>query len=256
MRRKIIAGNWKMNMAGEEARKLAQEIRDRLQGVRDADMLVCPPFPSLQDVGTILKGSSLGLGAQNMHWEPQGAFTGEVSARMLLTVGCQYVILGHSERRLYFSETDEQIRKKVAAALAAGLTPIVCVGETLEERESGQTGDVVGKQLKGAVEGLSREAMLRLIIAYEPVWAIGTGRSATPEMANDVHAFLRALVASLHRADVAEKIRIQYGGSVTEANADGLFSQPDIDGALVGGASLKPDIFSAIVSIGSQHMGG
>lgn len=256
MRRKIIAGNWKMNMAGDEARMLAQGIRDRVQSVRHVEVLVCPAFPFLQEVGNVLRGSQVRLGAQNMHWEPQGAFTGEVSSRMLLTAGCQYVILGHSERRLYGGETDEQIRKKVAAALAAGLIPILCLGETLEERESGQTQRVVGGQLESAVQGVSREEMSPLIIAYEPVWAIGTGRSATPEMANEVHAFLRERAAGLWGTDAAEKIRIQYGGSVTETNAFGLFSQPDIDGALIGGASLKPDLFSTIVLMGAQHTGG
>lgn len=247
MRRPIIAGNWKMNTTVEEAVSAAETLRDLLGDVRHVDVVICPPFTTLTEVSKVVKGSSIRLGGQNMHWEPQGAYTGEISAKMLLTAGCQYVILGHSERRLHFGETDQGVKKKVAAALAAGLTPMVCIGEKLEERESGQTERVVEGQLTKVVKGLSREEILKVVFAYEPVWAIGTGRSATPEMANGVHQYLRKLLQSLYDEHVASTVRIQYGGSVTAENAAQLLRQPEIDGALVGGASLKAESFSAIV---------
>ena len=256
MRRPIIAGNWKMNTTIDEAVSLVESLRDRFLGRENVDIVVCPPFPVLADVSKVLKESSIRLGAQNMHWEPQGAFTGEVSAKMLLTAGCQYVILGHSERRLHFGETDEGVQKKIAAALTAGLTPIVCLGERLEEREAGQTEEVVRRQLKKAIEGLSPEEMAKIVVAYEPVWAIGTGEAATPEMANDVHHYLRKVLKDQYSEQVAFTVRIQYGGSVTEENAASLLAQPDIDGALVGGASLKAESFARIIHIGSETMGG
>lgn len=256
MRKAIVAGNWKMNKTLDEAIALARSLRDLLDAVHHVDMVVCPPYPTLSGVSEILKGSPIGVGAQNMHWESQGAYTGEVSAKMLLTAGCQYVILGHSERRLHFGETDDGVRKKVVAALKSGLVPIICVGERLDEREAGRTEQVVAKQLRGAVGGLSAEELLRGIIAYEPVWAIGTGRAATPEMANEVHTSLRRLLRELHGEGVASAVRIQYGGSVTEENAASLLRQSDIDGALVGGASLKAESFAAIVRAGSEHTGG
>jgi triosephosphate isomerase len=256
MRRPIIAGNWKMNMTVDEATVFVQSLRDLLHDVGDVDIVVCPPYPALSGVSRILEGTSIGLGAQNMHWEPEGAYTGEVSARMLLTAGCQYVILGHSERRLHFGETDEGVNRKAASALTAGLKPIVCVGETLDERETDQTEEVVERQLRGAVEGVSPEEMVKVVIAYEPVWAIGTGKAATPEMANEVHRYLRELIQKLYGEQIASSSRIQYGGSVTEENAVSLLTQPDIDGALVGGASLKAESFAAIVRVGSEHMGG
>lgn len=256
MRKPIIAGNWKMNTTVMESVELVKDIQSLVEDIPGIDVVVCPPFPSLSDVSRVLKGSSIGLGAQNMYWESEGAFTGEVSAKMILTVGCQYVILGHSERRLYFGETDEGVKKKVVTALAEGLVPILCVGEQSEERASGQTEQVVERQLTRAVDGLSREEMLKVIIAYEPVWAIGTGKSATPEMANEVHTYLRELLKSVYDQDVATGVRIQYGGSVTEDNAASLLSQTDIDGALVGGASLKAESFNKIVRIGSQSTGG
>jgi triosephosphate isomerase len=256
MRRPIIAGNWKMNTTIDEAISLVESLRDLLPHRENVDIVVCPPFTMLADVCQALKRSSIRLGAQNMHWEPQGAFTGEVSAKMLLTAGCQYVILGHSERRHHFGETDEGVQKKVAAALISGLRPILCLGERLEERERGQTEEVVSRQLKKAVEGLSSEEMLKIVIAYEPVWAIGTGKAATPEMANDVHHYLREVLKDLYSEPVASSVRIQYGGSVTEENAASLLIQPDIDGALVGGASLKAESFARIVHVGSETMGG
>jgi triosephosphate isomerase len=256
MRRLIIAGNWKMHTTVDESIALVREIQGLVRYRGAVDVVVCPPFPSLASVSRILEGTGIELGAQNMHWEPKGAYTGEVSAKMLLTVGCQYVILGHSERRLYFGERDEEVKKKVAAALGAGLIPILCIGERLEERESGQTEEVIERQLTKAVEGLFREEMINIVIAYEPVWAIGTGKSATPEMANDVHTYVRSLLKDLYDEDVASSVRIQYGGSVSEGNAAALLMQPDIDGALIGGASLKAESFSDIVQIGVQNRGG
>ena len=256
MRRPIIAGNWKMNMTVNEATVFVQSLRDLLHDVRNVDIVVCPPFPALADVSKILQGTSISLGAQNMHWELQGAYTGEVSAKMLLTAGCRYVILGHSERRLHFGETDDGVKKKVATALDSGLIPIVCVGERIEEREAGQTEQVVERQLAGAVQGLSQEEMSRIVIAYEPVWAIGTGRAATPEMADDVHRYLRELIQRMYGDKISSSARIQYGGSVTDENAVSLLTLPDIDGALVGGASLKTESFTKIVRVGYEHMGG
>ena len=256
MRRLIIAGNWKMNLTLDESTDLVREICKRVGHIENVDMVVCPPFPLLSGVAEVLKGTAIGLGGQNMHWEPKGPYTGEISARMLLTAGCRYVILGHSERRLHFGETDEMVKKKVAAALAAGLIPILCIGERLEEREIGKTEEIVEQQLSAAVQGLSREEVQRIVIAYEPVWAIGTGKSATPEMANDVHLQVRALLGSLYGEDTAARVRIQYGGSVNEENAAALLSQPDIDGALIGGASLKAEVFSTIIRIGSESTGG
>ena len=256
MRRPIIAGNWKMNTTVTEAVALVQAVRDSIGDIRDVDVVLCPPFISLTHVWNVVSGSSIELGAQNMHWEPKGAYTGEVSAKMLLTAGCQYVILGHSERRLHFGETDEGVRKKLGAALAMGLTPIVCVGERLQERDSGRTEQVVERQLTAAAEGLSREEILKVIFAYEPVWAIGTGKAATPEMANEVHRYLRRLLRDLYDEDLAAAVRIQYGGSVTEENAAQLLAQSEIDGALVGGASLKAESFTTIVRISSQKREG
>ena len=256
MRRAIIAGNWKMNRTIDEALSLVESLRTLLQDVQNVDIVVCPPFPALAEVSKVLEGTSIGLGAQNMYWEPQGAFTGEVSAKMLLTAGCQFVILGHSERRHLFGETDEGVNKKVTAALESGLIPIICIGERLEEREASQTEGVVERQLTGAVQGLSPEQMLKVVIAYEPVWAIGTGMAATPEMANDVHRYIRGLLRTMHDEGISSAVRIQYGGSVTDENAVSLLAQPDIDGALVGGASLKAESFAKIVRAGVEQTGG
>jgi len=247
MRKFFVAGNWKMNKTGEEARLLVADLLPELQAVTNVDKAVCPPFPYLVQLANMLAGSGIGLGAQNMHWEASGAFTGEVAPRMVAEF-CQYVILGHSERRAYFGETDETVNKKLKAALAVGLTPIVCVGETLMENEAGLTSAVVGRQTRMGLEGLSPADAAKLVIAYEPVWAIGTGRAATSEQAQDVHAnIVRKALADLFGQEAAQSIRIQYGGSVNAKNAAELFGMPDIDGALVGGASLKPAEFIAIV---------
>jgi triosephosphate isomerase len=247
MRKLFVAGNWKMNKMGEEARVLVAEMLPGLQAVANVEKALCPPFPYLMSLANMLAGSGIGLGAQNMHWEASGAFTGEVAPKMVAEF-CQYVILGHSERRAYFGESDEMVNKKVKAALAASLTPIMCVGETLAENEAGQTAAVVTRQVTGGMAGLSREDAVQLVVAYEPVWAIGTGRAATSEQAQAVHKdVVRKTLANLFGQDAADAIRIQYGGSVSAKNAAELFAMPDIDGALVGGASLKAPDFVAIV---------
>lgn len=246
MRRPLIAGNWKMNTNRAEAIALAQAVAEGAGKLGQVDLAVCPPSVYLDAVGAALKGQPVALGAQNMYHEPAGAFTGEISAAMLVDLGCRYVILGHSERRHVLGETDQQINLKVFAALDAGLTPIVCVGELLSEREAGETEAVVRRQFDGSLAGLSVEAIERVVIAYEPVWAIGTGKVATPQQAQEVHLDLRKLLVSRYNDDLADRVRIQYGGSVKPANAGELLSQPDIDGALVGGASLKADDFIGI----------
>jgi len=251
MRRPIVAGNWKCNKTPKEAVELAKQLRGALDGLQAVDTVICPPCPALAPVAAELEGSTIGLGAQNLYWEPQGAFTGEVSAPMLVDVGCHFVIIGHSERRQLFGETDEHVHRKLLAALQHPLTPIVCIGETLAQREAGQTFEVVGRQLDAALFGVTAAQATRLIIAYEPVWAIGTGKTATPAQAQEVHAFIRR---RLKASGAAEAIRIQYGGSVTAANAAELLQQPDIDGALVGGASLKVDSFAAIVKAGEHKL--
>jgi triosephosphate isomerase len=247
MRIPIIAGNWKMNTVVEDAKALVQDLTTRVKDVNNVEIVVCPPFTSLAVVAGVTKGSNIGLGAQNLYWEKSGAFTGEVSGPMLKVIGCSYVIIGHSERRTYFHETDETVNKKIFAALAEGLKPIVCVGETLEERENGKTFDVVKRQVTNGLAKLSAEQMKAVVIAYEPVWAIGTGKTATPEQAQEVHAFIRKLLTEMFGETTAEETRIQYGGSVNPGNATALMSQADIDGALVGGASLKADSFEKIV---------
>lgn len=252
MRRKFVAGNWKMNKTAEEARLLLNELIPALKPFSQVERAVCPPFPYLMMVRHMLEGTNIGVGAQNMHWEAFGAFTGEVSPKMIAEF-CQYVILGHSERRTYFGETDESVNRKVKAALTAGLTPIVCVGETLAENEAGKTSEVVRRQITEGLKGLSPEEGAKLVIAYEPVWAIGTGRAATAEVAQSVHAnVVRPALAHLFGQEVASQIRIQYGGSVTAKNAPELFAMPDIDGALVGGASLKSGEFAAIVQAAAE----
>ena len=248
MRRPIIAGNWKMNLTRDAAVGLAREVAAACPSKQQTDVVVCPPYVYLDAVRTALQNSAVGLGAQNMYFEKEGAFTGEVSPSMLEDVGCKYVILGHSERRHVLGETDEQINRKVMAALSNRLIPIVCVGETLAERESGQTQSVIHTQFGGSLANLSSEQMLGLVIAYEPVWAIGTGRNATPQQAEEVHADLRRLIESRYNAHIASSVRIQYGGSVKPDNAVELLSQPNIDGALVGGASLKAASFLGIVA--------
>jgi triosephosphate isomerase len=249
MRTKIIAGNWKMNKDVTEGRDLARGLRERLDAgaLSRSRVLLFPPFPSLPVVAEVLRGSDIGLGAQNMSEHDDGAYTGEVSWRMLLSVGCTHVILGHSERRQFFGESDAVINKKARKALGKGLIPIVCVGETLAERESGQMETVVSRQVRESLEGIPGEQATRIIIAYEPVWAIGTGRTATPEQAEEMHVHIRGLLAGLHGPQAAESIVIQYGGSVKPENAVALLSKPDIDGALVGGACLNVDSFLAII---------
>lgn len=253
-RRPIIAGNWKMYKTTGEARKLALDIRNASVNLTaDLDIVLCPAFGSLAAVGEILKGSRVGLGAQNCFWEQEGAFTGEISPAMLADLGCKYAIVGHSERRTYFGETDEGVSRKAKALLATGVSPIVCVGERLEEREAGTTRDVVRGQVLGSLRGLSADEMLSSVIAYEPVWAIGTGKTATPAQAQEVHAFIRNVLIDLHGLEVALRVRIQYGGSVKGDNINALMAQADIDGALVGGASLEASSFVKIVS---YRMGG
>jgi triosephosphate isomerase (TIM) len=247
MRKKIIAGNWKMNLDVRETELLMKGIVERVKDVRDVEIVVCPPFTNLQTAAELLKGTDIGLGAQNMHWEKKGAFTGEISANMLLTLDCRYVILGHSERRTYFGETDESVARKVKAALESGLTPIVCVGETREEREGGITEKVVGTQVRGAFRGLGADTFRGTVIAYEPVWAIGTGLNATNEQAEAVHRFIRGIVAEMFGSAAADETRIQYGGSMKPSNARELLAQPDIDGGLIGGASLDAESFEGII---------
>lgn len=247
LRKKIVAGNWKMNKSVAEAQDLALDIKRELADCREVEVVLCPPFTALKVVGDMILNTVLRLGAQNMHWENDGAYTGEISARMLRDLYCRYVILGHSERRKYFHETDEMINRKVLAALAANLTPIVCVGETLEERDAGQAQTVVRRQGEGALIGLTPEQLKSVVIAYEPVWAIGTGRNATPEQAQAMHAEIRNLLGTLGSSEVAESVRILYGGSVKPGNAAELFQQRDVDGGLIGGASLDARSFVDIV---------
>jgi triosephosphate isomerase len=248
MRRPFIAGNWKMNLNRAQGVGLAAALAAKAGEYPQVDIAVCPPAVYLEAVRTALGNSPIELGAQNCHHEAKGAFTGEVAPQMLVDLGCKYVILGHSERRHIFKETNQDVNRKVLSALAAGLTPIVCLGELLEERQSGRTKSVVKEQLDGSLAGLSAEQAARIVIAYEPVWAIGTGVVATPEQAEEVHADLRNLLQTRYNSPVASQIRIQYGGSVNADNAAGLLSQPNIDGALVGGASLKAESFLGIVA--------
>lgn len=247
MRKKIVAGNWKMNMTTAEAASLVTALKADLANFREAEVVVCPPFTALATVSELVQGTHLDLGAQNMHWEKGGAYTGEISAGMLRELYCHYVILGHSERRQYFGETDEIVNRKAKAALASSLHPIVCVGETLEQREAGQVESVITTQVQGSLAGLSAKELLDSVIAYEPVWAIGTGKVATSAQAEEVHAFIRDLIGELY-GSLSKGIRILYGGSVTKDNIAELAAMEDIDGALVGGASLKPDGFLGIVA--------
>lgn len=249
MRNKIVAGNWKMNKTATEAKALIAEIRKATNdGAGKVDVVVCTPFTDLAAAAKALKGSKIGLGAQNMHWEASGAFTGEISAAMLKDLGVQYVILGHSERRQYFAETDETVNKKLKAALAAGLKPIVCVGETRAQREANKMAEVIVHQVKTDFAGVD---MANVVVAYEPIWAIGTGLTATPAQAEEVHALIRKTLAEMFGAEVANTVRIQYGGSMKPANAKELMSCPDIDGGLIGGAALKADSFAAIIAAGA-----
>jgi triosephosphate isomerase len=256
-RRPLIAGNWKMHKTHLEGLQLTQKLAWALsrEDTDAVEVVVCPPFTALRTVGTLIDGDKLpiGLGAQNCHHEPQGAFTGEVSAPMLAKLGCAYVIVGHSERRQQFAETDELVNRKARAVLGNGMRPIVCVGETLEQREAGRTAEVVQGQVRGSLAGLPGEQVAGLVVAYEPVWAIGTGRAATAEDAQETIALVRGTVAELAGRSAADELRIQYGGSVKASNAEELAGKPDIDGALVGGASLDADEFAMIVKGSVRH---
>jgi triosephosphate isomerase len=246
MRKPIVAGNWKMNKNGEEARSLTNALVSELNSIKNVECILCPPYTDLGIVHEIIAGTEIGLGAQNMHWESSGAFTGEIAPPMIAEI-CQYVILGHSERRQMFGETDETVNRKVKTAISHDLTPIICIGETLDENKAGLTGDIVNRQIRYGLADLKPEDGAKLVIAYEPIWAIGTGLAATPENANGIHKnFVRAALQEIFGDDVAGTIRILYGGSVKPDNAAGFFNESDIDGALVGGASLKADSFIAI----------
>lgn len=248
MRKKIIAGNWKMNNNLQESVSLIEELKTKLADKKlKCEVVICPPFTSLSEAKKLIEGSVIKLGAQNMYFEDSGAFTGEVSAPMLKSVGCEYVILGHSERRTIFGESDEMINRKIKKALSHKLKPIFCVGETLEEREKDITEKVVKRQVEKGLKDITPDEILDVVIAYEPVWAIGTGKTATPEQAQEVHHFIRKLLTTMYSKDFASMITIQYGGSVKPENAKELLSQKDIDGALVGGACLKADSFIGII---------
>ena len=246
MRTPLVVGNWKMHAVVSEARALATAIRDGLKRPRGVEVAVCPPFTALGAVAEVLAGSAIGWGGQNCHWEDKGAFTGEIAPSMLTELGCRYVLLGHSERRHLFRETDEEINRKVTAALRHQLVPVLCLGETEEERRQGLTFTVVEGQLRTGWAGLGAEDIARTILAYEPVWAIGTGVTATPAQAAEVHGYLRGLVSELASKEIAQSLRILYGGSVKPENAAELTQEPDIDGSLVGGASLQPQSFITI----------
>ncbi|MCP3981285.1 MAG: triose-phosphate isomerase [bacterium] len=246
MRKPIVAGNWKMHNTVGESIELAAEVKRHVAEIDAVEIVLCPPFTALKSVGDLVRYGNIGLGAQTVHPEPQGAFTGEISTAMLSDLDCAYVVVGHSERRTLFGETDAGVRRKVEAVLDAGMRPIVCVGETLEQRDAGQADDVVREQVRAALTELNRE-LRDTVVAYEPVWAIGTGRTASPETAQAAHALIRATIAELATAAVADEVRIQYGGSVKPDNAVELFGCPDIDGGLIGGAALDAGAFVKIV---------
>ena len=250
MRKTIIAGNWKMNKTVAEAVDLVAGIKNGLPADLHVDVVVCPPFTALKSIGDEITGCPIDLGAQNMSAEKSGAFTGEVSGEMLREVLCNYVILGHSERREYYGETDAIVNAKAKAALEINLRPIICVGETLEQREAGDMKKVVETQLRGSLADLGPKGWADMVIAYEPVWAIGTGKTASPEQAQEVHAFIRTILAEIAGQAIADSVRIQYGGSMKPGNAKELLSQPDIDGGLIGGAALKADMFLDIIKAG------
>jgi triosephosphate isomerase len=248
MRRPIIVGNWKMHKTTAEAVALVNALRTSVAQVQDVDIGVAPPYTALMAVAEALRGSTLFVAAQNMHWEPQGAFTGEISAPMLTDIGCARVIIGHSERRQYFAETDTTVNKKLRAALNAQLDPILCIGETLAQREGNATFGVLEQQVRQGLADIAADSMSRVVMAYEPIWAIGTGKTATPAQAQEVHAFIRSLLGELYGKALADEVRIQYGGSVNAGNIHTLMTQADVDGALVGGASLEASSFAQIVS--------
>jgi triosephosphate isomerase (TIM) len=248
MRRPIIVGNWKMHKTTAEAVALVKALSGSVAQVDGVDIGVAPPYTALMAVAEALRGSTIFVAAQNMHWEPQGAFTGEISAAMLTDVGCTRVIIGHSERRQFFAETDMTVNRKLRAALTAQLDPILCIGETLDQREGNATFGVLEQQVRQGLADIAAEGMSRVVMAYEPIWAIGTGKTATPAQAQEVHAFIRGLLGELYGKALADDVRIQYGGSVNAGNIHALMSQPDVDGALVGGASLEASSFAQIVS--------
>lgn len=252
MRKNVIAGNWKMNKTLAEAKQFADDTVNKVPNNSDVDAIICAPFPFLASLSEKAKGTNLKIGAQNMHFAENGAFTGEVSPVMLQDLGVSYVVLGHSERREHFEETDELINKKTHAAFQHGITPIVCCGETLEQREANETMDHIEKQIKEGLKGLSDEQTADTIIAYEPIWAIGTGKTATSKEANEVCAHIRQVIKNITSQDIADKVIIQYGGSVKPANIAELLSESDIDGALVGGASLEANSFLQLVEAGKQ----
>ena len=252
-RKTIIAGNWKMNKTPAEAKALIEEMKPLLSKTKWCEMVLCVPFTDIQTAVKAAKGSKIAIGAENMHYEKSGAFTGEISADMLKELGVKYVIIGHSERRQYYNETDLTVNKKVHAALEAGLRPIVCVGESLEQRELDVTEELITYQVKIALAGLTESQVRRVVIAYEPIWAIGTGKTATAEQAGAVCSHIRGVIRKLYGARVARAVTIQYGGSMNAKNAAELLAQPDIDGGLIGGAALKPDDFMAIINAANQE---
>lgn len=243
----IIAGNWKMNMSIKEGVEFIKSIKTPLEGT-DVEVVICAPFTMLKDLKETAKGSNIKIGAQNMHYNENGAFTGEISPMMLKEIDMDYVIIGHSERRQYYNETDETVNKKVIKALEVGILPIMCCGETLEEREAEQTKDIVKNQIINGIKGISNDDMKKVVIAYEPIWAIGTGKTASSEEANEVIAYIRETLKDIYGEETSEEVRIQYGGSVKPANVEEIMNQPDIDGALVGGASLKSESFIELVN--------
>jgi triosephosphate isomerase len=252
MRKPMIAGNWKMYKNVKQAVELTNEIKRDIYGIDNVDIVICPPFVDLVEVADMLHESNIGLGAQNCYWEEEGAYTGEVSVPMIKSAGCEYVIIGHSERRKLFNETDETVNKKIKVAIDGGLVPIFCVGETLEQRESGKTIDVVKEQVTEGLKGFDEKYIDSMIIAYEPVWAIGTGKTATPDQAQEVHAMIRGLLAGLYSDALSESKRILYGGSVKPGNIEDLMNEKDIDGGLIGGASLKAESFADIIKATSK----
>ncbi len=251
LRKAVIAGNWKMNKTRPEAKALIEELKPLAKDA-GCDVVVCVPFTNLETALAATAGTNIGVGAQNCHFKPSGAYTGEISADMLKEMGVGYVVIGHSERRQYFGETDETVNLRTRAALDAGLTVILCVGEMLEDRENGITAELVAMQVKIALKGVAKEELSRIIIAYEPVWAIGTGKTATSEQANEVCALIRGVVADLYDKAAADALTIQYGGSMNAGNADDLLAQPDVDGGLIGGASLKAPDFAKIIDAASK----
>ena len=251
-RKVIIAGNWKMNKNASEGRALVEALKAQTAALENVEIVVCPPFTTIGAAVEAAAGSNIGVGAQNIHWAESGAFTGEISADMLKTSGVKYVIIGHSERRQYFGETDETVNKRARAVIAAGLTAIVCVGETLEEREAGKLNEVIERQMNVGLKDVTAADCAKLVIAYEPVWAIGTGKTATPDQAQEVHALIRETLARLVGAETAEAVRIQYGGSMKASNAAELLAKKDIDGGLIGGAALKAEDFAGIIAAAAQ----